>query len=246
MPTRRALRQGLDSHGWPPCWFEIGTTTDPQFVERLDQPLDNRALGDPLTQRSLLDELPLRTTLPIWQHPDAPPCMCGSPPLTEARPSRTAPGGCWTAWLDGRGDLPRRGHQWHQGARWATWAGCLAQGGCPDTSTPSGRMLFGMLGVFSEFERAMIRDRVLAGLDRARSSGKCLGRPRTTPFQVQRIRLALDEGRGVRETARLLKVSAAKVSEVRRMSATAIGLPLTSRHRSRASEESVLRTQSPS
>ena len=87
-----------------------------------------------------------------------------------------------------------------------------------DTSTPSGRMLFGMLGVFSEFERAMIRDRVLAGLDRARAAGKRLGRPRTTPFQVQRIRLALDEGRGVRETARLLKVSAAKVSEVRRMS----------------------------
>ena len=32
-----------------------------------------------------------------------------------------------------------------------------------DTSTPSGRMLFGMLGVFSEFERAMIRDRVMGG-----------------------------------------------------------------------------------
>jgi DNA invertase Pin-like site-specific DNA recombinase len=32
-----------------------------------------------------------------------------------------------------------------------------------DTSTPSGRMLFGLLGVFSEFERAMIRDRVLPG-----------------------------------------------------------------------------------
>ena len=63
-----------------------------------------------------------------------------------------------------------------------------------DTSTPSGRALFGMLSVFSEFERAMIRDRVMAGLDRARSSGKRLGRPRTTPFQVQRIRLALDEG----------------------------------------------------
>ena len=76
-----------------------------------------------------------------------------------------------------------------------------------DTTTPSGRMLFGMLGVFSEFERAMIRDRVLAGLDRARSSGKRLGRPRTTPFKVQRIRPALDEGRGVRETARLLKVT---------------------------------------
>jgi hypothetical protein len=47
-----------------------------------------------------------------------------------------------------------------------------------------------------------------------------LGRPRTTPFTVQRIRAALDQGRGVRETARLLKVSPAKVSEVRRMSAT--------------------------
>ena len=92
-----------------------------------------------------------------------------------------------------------------------------------DTSTPSGRALFGMLGVFSEFERAMIRDRVMAGLDRARSSGKRLGRPRTTPFTVQRIRAALDEGRGVRETARLLKVSAAKVSEVRRMSAEDAG-----------------------
>jgi DNA invertase Pin-like site-specific DNA recombinase len=75
--------------------------------------------------------------------------------------------------------------------------------------------------LFSEFERAMIRDRVLAGLERARSSGKRLGRPRTTPFKIGRIRAALDEGRGLRETARLLKVSAAKVSEVRRMSAAA-------------------------
>jgi DNA invertase Pin-like site-specific DNA recombinase len=89
-----------------------------------------------------------------------------------------------------------------------------------DTGTPSGRALFGMLSVFSEFERAMIRDRVVAGLDRARASGKRLGRPRTTPFKIGRIRAALDEGRGVRETARLLKVSAAKVSEVRRMSVT--------------------------
>jgi DNA invertase Pin-like site-specific DNA recombinase len=93
-----------------------------------------------------------------------------------------------------------------------------------DTSTPSGRALFGMLGVFSEFERSMIRDRVLAGLDRARASGKRLGRPRTTPFQIGRIRAALDQGRGVRETARLLKVSPAKVSEVRRMAVTAAGL----------------------
>ena len=52
----------------------------------------------------------------------------------------------------------------------------------------------------------MIRDRVMAGLGRARSSGKRLGRPRTTPFTLQRIRLALGEGRGVHETARLLTI----------------------------------------
>ena len=79
-----------------------------------------------------------------------------------------------------------------------------------DTSTPSGRMLFGMLGVFSEFERAMISDRVMAELNRTRSSGKRLGRPRTTPFKIDRVRAALDEGGGARKTARLLKVSAAE------------------------------------
>jgi DNA invertase Pin-like site-specific DNA recombinase len=85
-----------------------------------------------------------------------------------------------------------------------------------DTSTPSGRMLFGMLSVFSEFERAMIRDRVMAGLDRARSSGKRLGRPPMSASKTDRVRRALDEGRGIRETARLLKLSAAKVTEIRR------------------------------
>src|SRR3954465_10060888 len=47
-----------------------------------------------------------------------------------------------------------------------------------DTSTPSGRAMFQMLGVFAEFERAMIRERVLAGIARAREDGTQLGRPR--------------------------------------------------------------------
>jgi DNA invertase Pin-like site-specific DNA recombinase len=86
-----------------------------------------------------------------------------------------------------------------------------------DTGTPLGRALFGMLGVFSEFERSMIRDRVMAGLHRARHiNGKRLGRPRLSPFRTQQIKEALTIGKGVRETARTLKVSAAKVSEVRR------------------------------
>lgn len=44
-----------------------------------------------------------------------------------------------------------------------------------DTSTPSGRAMFGMLSVFAEFEREMIRERTLAGLARARAAGKRLG-----------------------------------------------------------------------
>ena len=92
-----------------------------------------------------------------------------------------------------------------------------------DTSTPSGRMLFGMLGVFREFERAMIRDRVLAGLDRAQVIRQAPGQAEDDAVPGAAHSSALDEGRGVRETARLLKVSAAKVSEVRRMSANATG-----------------------
>jgi len=46
-----------------------------------------------------------------------------------------------------------------------------------DTTTPSGKAMFGMLGVFAEFEREMIRERVNAGLARAKGQGVRLGRP---------------------------------------------------------------------
>jgi DNA invertase Pin-like site-specific DNA recombinase len=47
-----------------------------------------------------------------------------------------------------------------------------------DTTTPGGRAMFGMLGVFAEFERAILQERVKAGLARARAEGRRLGRPR--------------------------------------------------------------------
>src|SRR5690554_6097031 len=47
-----------------------------------------------------------------------------------------------------------------------------------DTTTPAGKAMFQMLGVFAEFERAMIQERVKAGLARAKAQGKVLGRPR--------------------------------------------------------------------
>ena len=45
-----------------------------------------------------------------------------------------------------------------------------------DTSTASGKMMFGMLSVFSEFERSLIRERVIAGQQRAKAEGKHIGR----------------------------------------------------------------------
>jgi hypothetical protein len=48
-----------------------------------------------------------------------------------------------------------------------------------DTRTPAGKAMFQMMGVFAEFERAMIRERVKAGLERARAQGKTLGRPKS-------------------------------------------------------------------
>ena len=56
-----------------------------------------------------------------------------------------------------------------------------------DTSTPSGRAMFGMLSVFSEFEREMIVERVRAGIARARAEGKTLGRPRVSAATVTRV-----------------------------------------------------------
>src|SRR5919112_3726159 len=63
-----------------------------------------------------------------------------------------------------------------------------------DTSTPSGRMLFGLLSVFSDYERAMIRSRVVAGLDRVRGK-KRLGRPPMPTQRVEAIRSILLSGK---------------------------------------------------
>src|SRR5919109_2683239 len=62
-----------------------------------------------------------------------------------------------------------------------------------DTTTPAGKALFQMMGVFAEFERSMIRERVKAGLRRAISEGKRLGRPPIAPELEERIRKALGE-----------------------------------------------------
>src|SRR5499427_2873490 len=50
-----------------------------------------------------------------------------------------------------------------------------------DTTTPAGKLMFQVTGAFAEFERSMIRQRVNAGLRRAKQQGKKLGRPRIAP-----------------------------------------------------------------
>jgi hypothetical protein len=62
-----------------------------------------------------------------------------------------------------------------------------------DTRTPAGKAMFQMMGVLAEFERAMIQERVRAGLARAKSEGKRLGRPPIAADVEKAIRAALDE-----------------------------------------------------
>lgn len=84
-----------------------------------------------------------------------------------------------------------------------------------DTTTPAGKALFGMLGVFSEFERALIQERVRAGLVRARANGRRLGRPIVATPQLQtKIRTARAKGLSLRKIAKQLGVSAGTVHSV--------------------------------
>ena len=84
-----------------------------------------------------------------------------------------------------------------------------------DTSTPSGRMLFQMLGVFAEFERAMITSRIRAGHDRARSKGVKFGRPTIAPIRLDRVKEALGNGQSIRAVAKATGVSTATVQRVK-------------------------------
>jgi DNA invertase Pin-like site-specific DNA recombinase len=87
-----------------------------------------------------------------------------------------------------------------------------------DTTTPAGKAMFQMMGVFAEFERAMIQERVRAGLARAKSEGKRLGRPPIAPALAERIRKALaTPGRpGVRVLAKRLGVNVSTVQRISR------------------------------
>jgi DNA invertase Pin-like site-specific DNA recombinase len=84
-----------------------------------------------------------------------------------------------------------------------------------DTTTPAGKAMFQMLGVFAEFERAMIRDRVNAGLARAKANGVVLGRPQTDTRIEEAIRATLSNGTGILKTAKLHNVGTSVVQRIK-------------------------------
>ena len=84
-----------------------------------------------------------------------------------------------------------------------------------DTSTPAGKMMFQMCGVFAEFERGMIRERVKAGQARAKAEGKHIGRPSNlNEGLVHSIKYMREQGVGIRKIAKDLKVGVSTVYKV--------------------------------
>jgi DNA invertase Pin-like site-specific DNA recombinase len=79
-----------------------------------------------------------------------------------------------------------------------------------DLGTPSGRLMFQIIGAMAEFERALIQERVKAGLRHARSKGKRLGRP-TIVVDRSRIASLRAQGRGWKAIAREMKLGVGTV-----------------------------------
>ena len=75
-----------------------------------------------------------------------------------------------------------------------------------DTRTPGGKALFQMMGVFAEFEREMIRERINAGLARAKAAGRIGGRPPVTSDKEARVRELLRDGMGIVKVAKQVGV----------------------------------------
>jgi putative DNA-invertase from lambdoid prophage Rac len=83
-----------------------------------------------------------------------------------------------------------------------------------DLTTPSGRALAGMLAVFAEFERDILRERVKAGIAQAREHGKPHGRPKSAANQSTEVKRLFKEGLSKSEIARRLKIGRTSVIRI--------------------------------
>ena len=83
-----------------------------------------------------------------------------------------------------------------------------------DLTTPTGRAMAGMLAVFAEFERELLRERVKAGIAQARKDGKRHGRPRTIDKYEDQVKEMFEEGLSKSEITRRLPISRTTVRRI--------------------------------
>jgi DNA invertase Pin-like site-specific DNA recombinase len=80
-----------------------------------------------------------------------------------------------------------------------------------DLSTPSGRAMVGLLSVFAEFERDLLKERVKAGIAQARLEGRIGGRPKTSSLKAEAIKKLFKKGLSKSEIARRLQIGRTSV-----------------------------------
>lgn len=84
-----------------------------------------------------------------------------------------------------------------------------------DTSTPVGRLTFSLLASLGEYERELIRERIIAGVNRAKESGKKLGRPSSvTDGMKNAIQILRDKGMGIVAISRQLNCGVGTIYKV--------------------------------
>lgn len=83
-----------------------------------------------------------------------------------------------------------------------------------DLTTPSGRAMAGLLAVFAEFEREILRERVRAGLAHARQNGRRLGRPPTAALNTKQVRKLFRAGVSKAAIARKLQIGRTSVRRI--------------------------------
>ena len=90
-----------------------------------------------------------------------------------------------------------------------------------DTTTPGGKAMFQMMGVFAEFERSMISERVKAGLARTKAKGTTLGRPKVSMEREAQILELRDQGKGMLAIGKELGIGTSTVQRVVKYSSQA-------------------------
>ena len=85
-----------------------------------------------------------------------------------------------------------------------------------NTATPSGRMIFGIFAALGEYEREILRERIHAGITRAKADGKRLGRPSVanSPAVITSVKLLREKGLSIHNIAKQLKIGVGTTSKI--------------------------------